>query len=207
MGTASTRSQVERSAATRARLLSATFESLHEHGYAGTSTAEVCRRSGVSRGAMLHHYPSKHELVAAAADHVFQRRLDAFRRAIRRLPEGPDRLDAAIELLWEILSGPTYYAWLELVVASRTDEALRERIRGVMERFGQDVAVAWAEIVPRGSAFPDPEAAPTFTFALLNGLAVDRIWCDEADVRPAIESLKLLARLFLDGAPPGPERS
>ena len=43
----------------RARLLEATVELLVERGYAGTSTTLVSERAGVSRGAQLHHFPTK----------------------------------------------------------------------------------------------------------------------------------------------------
>ena len=49
------RLQEERSAETRGRLLDATVACLHEFGYAGTTTTEIARRAGVSRGAQVHH--------------------------------------------------------------------------------------------------------------------------------------------------------
>ena len=45
--------QAERTAVTTEKLLGATVTSLIERGYRGTSTPEVCRRAGVSRGAQL----------------------------------------------------------------------------------------------------------------------------------------------------------
>src|SRR5204862_5492808 len=60
------RTQAERSAATQALLLDATIDSLVEVGYANTTTTGIAERAGVSRGAQMHHFPSKGELVAAA---------------------------------------------------------------------------------------------------------------------------------------------
>ena len=57
------RTNAERSAATRVRLLDATIDCLIELGWSGTSTTEVVRRAGVSRGAQVHHYPTKEDLV------------------------------------------------------------------------------------------------------------------------------------------------
>ena len=72
------RTNAERSAATQARLLDATIESLVELGWAATSTTEVVRRAGVSRGAQVHHFPTKEDLVLAALDYLLERRLRAF---------------------------------------------------------------------------------------------------------------------------------
>ena len=54
----------------RARLLEATVECLVERGFAGTSTTLVSERAGVSRGAQLHHFPTKNDLVVAAVEHL-----------------------------------------------------------------------------------------------------------------------------------------
>jgi len=42
----------------------------HRARWAGTSTTEIVRRAGVSRGAQVHHYPSKEDLVIAAVEHL-----------------------------------------------------------------------------------------------------------------------------------------
>ena len=79
------RTQGERSAETRARLLDATVESLIEAGYAHTTTTAVCARAGLSRGAQLHHFPTKSELVIAAVAHLTRRRAKEVREEAQRL--------------------------------------------------------------------------------------------------------------------------
>ena len=64
------RSQDERTAQTRARVLDAVLGCLVERGYAGTTTTAVAARAGVSRGAQLHHYRTRAALVAAAVEHL-----------------------------------------------------------------------------------------------------------------------------------------
>src|SRR3954468_11862915 len=95
------RTQQERREATRAALLDATIECLIEYGYGGVTTTRVVERAGVSRGAQVHHFPTKAVLVAEAL------RRPAARRAAERLervpklpPSGPERLDAVLDLLW-----------------------------------------------------------------------------------------------------------
>ena len=62
--------QEERTRVMRARLLEATVELLVERGFSGTSTTLVSERAGVSRGAQLHHFPTKNDLVVAAVEHL-----------------------------------------------------------------------------------------------------------------------------------------
>ncbi|MFI2533416.1 TetR/AcrR family transcriptional regulator, partial [Rhodococcus erythropolis] len=68
------RTQAERTAAMRGRLLDAAVESLVELGYARTSTQEIARRAGVSRGTQLHHFPTKESLVVAAVEYLVDKR-------------------------------------------------------------------------------------------------------------------------------------
>ena len=99
------RTQEERSAETRARLLDATVESLIEVGYAHTTTTAVCARAGLSRGAQLHHFPTKSELVIAAVAHLTMRRAKEVREEAKRLADLDDRVEAALELIWTSFSG------------------------------------------------------------------------------------------------------
>src|SRR2546430_6184940 len=121
--------QQERSRATQQRLLDATVECLIEHGWSGTTTTLVAEKAGVSRGAQLHHYPTKAALVLAAVEHLAGRRAAEIRAEAASLPAGrsgscaavdaaePDwpvrRLDRIGALLAPAFTGPPYVAALE----------------------------------------------------------------------------------------------
>jgi AcrR family transcriptional regulator len=195
------RVQEERSAETRRRLLDATVECLHEFGYAGTTTTEIARRAGVSRGAQLHHFHRKQDLVVSALEHVFALRLEQFMQAAVELPVGLEaRINALVDLLWAAFKGPTFYAWLELVVASRTDPPLREAVRLASDNFGQGVRRVFAamfglEVGPNEQADDPIEFA---IFGLLESLALERALSDSEEeerrkVEPAIACVKTIA--------------
>jgi AcrR family transcriptional regulator len=178
----------------RARLLGATVRSLLEVGYTRTSTTEVCRRAKVSRGAQLHHFPTKAELVAAAVEHVCQERLRDFQRFIERLRNGtlPD-LATLYEHLWHEYSGEAFYAWLELLTASRTDAALRPHVRAVDRRFTDS---AQALVQASFGALVAPKGIPVvvrMVMSLYDGLAMHRIV--EDDDTSALAVLRLFARV------------
>src|SRR3954451_20340396 len=94
------RTQQERRETTRAALLDATIDCLIEYGYGGVTTTRVVERAGVSRGAQVHHFPTKAVLVSEALRHLAQKRADETLRRVSRLPEGPARLDAVLDMLW-----------------------------------------------------------------------------------------------------------
>jgi len=64
------RTQDERSSAMRERLLDATIECLVEYGYTGTTVTRIADRAGVTRGAQVHHFRTKDDLVTAAVKHL-----------------------------------------------------------------------------------------------------------------------------------------
>jgi AcrR family transcriptional regulator len=197
--TAVRRTQAERTATTRALLLDATVACLAELGYAGTTTTEVATRSGLSRGAQLHHFPTKAELVAAAVEHLFARRLEEFRATFARVPEEADRVGAGIDLLWSMFTGETFEAWLELAVAARTDPELHRHVARVSQDFNANVDATFRELFPPPADGPTPfyEMAPSFLFALFEGLAINRLAGGAVDDRPeqVVAAVKALAAL------------
>jgi AcrR family transcriptional regulator len=130
------RTQEERSSAMRRRLLDATVWCLYEKGYGGTTTLEVQQRAGVSRGALLHHYKSRADLMVAAIDHLTRERISEVLRAARTPPPTDKRVDWAVKILWSTFEGPLFTASLELWLAARNDPDLlksllpQERILG-----------------------------------------------------------------------------
>jgi AcrR family transcriptional regulator len=202
------RTQAQRSAATRARLLDATIECLHDLGYARTSTPEIARRAGLSRGAQLHHFPTKTELVTNAVERLFERRREEFLRAFAARPAGSDPCEAAIDILWSMVSGPTFNVWLELAVAARTDAELREPVANLTERLTRIVEQTFRQLFPEPVA-PNPfyAVAPRFAFALLDGLALERVHAHDPNAHePVLRALKGLARLVMPPAPDAKSR-
>ncbi len=172
------RSQADRREGTRRQLLDAAVECLVERGYANTTTQEIADKAGVSRGAQLHHFRTKAELMSAAIDHLFQRRHEEYLKAIAQLPAGADRAAASIDQIWKVLSGPTFYAWLELLVAARTDAQLRKWLSIIASRFAATVDVSFKNQFPEAVASPFFGMVPGFTFAVLQGLALENILDD-----------------------------
>ncbi|MDP6933018.1 MAG: TetR/AcrR family transcriptional regulator, partial [Myxococcota bacterium] len=181
--TVSAKPRQQRARDTRLRLLGATFEALVEVGYSGTTTQEVCRRAGASRGTLLHHFPSRTELVVAALEHVLSGRIEDFRQVASK-PGGPPAPTELVEMLWQTLQGPAFFAWLELTVAARTNPELLEALTSLMERFDAGIEVAARELLPADQLDPQfHQVSHRFAFAVLNGLALDRIYRSEADLR------------------------
>jgi AcrR family transcriptional regulator len=200
------RTQEERRAQTRARLLHATADCLAELGWAGTTTTEVARRAGVSRGAQQHHYRTKTELVEAAIDHLLQRQRAEFERAFAQLPPDDRNVDGAIELLWKIYQGPVFAAVLELVMAARTDSGLRPICASINEQVFELTAGTFGRIFPNSAANPAMPAALRGILALFAGLALARgLDGDPQDhCGDVLDHVKALGRLLVPEEPETP---
>jgi len=170
------RTQEERSAGTRARLLDATVASLVEVGYAATTTTEVCARAGLSRGAQLHHFPTRADLVVHAVGHLAKRRADEVRRELPPADDAPDRLAYALDAVWASFSGPLFYAALELWVAARSDAQLRANLVRFERSVGRAMADLWCELAgPETSRAPHFQDLLELTFHVMRGMALQRI--------------------------------
>jgi AcrR family transcriptional regulator len=170
------RSNAERSAATQIRLLDATIECLIERGWAGTSTTEIVRRAGVSRGAQVHHFPAKEELVLAAVEHLVGRRIREFDTTFADLPAAQRSPAAAMRLLFEHCFRATFEPWLELAVAARTDPALHDRVVEFESRFFETALATFRNLFPDAAADANfARVALRLTFAVLDGLATSRL--------------------------------
>jgi AcrR family transcriptional regulator len=142
------RTQAERSAAMRTRLLDATIECLVSYGYAGTTTPRVAQLAGVTRGAQIHHFRSKEDLVVAAIEHLAQQRAQAAIRELGRVQASPDPIATILDFLWEAHQGPMFTAAVELWVAARTDPVLAQHIERVEPVVNSTLISAIAQLVP-----------------------------------------------------------
>jgi AcrR family transcriptional regulator len=142
------RTQAERSAAMRTRLLDATVECLVSYGYAGTTTPRVAELAGVTRGAQIHHFRSKEDLVVAAIEHLAQQRAQAAVRELGRVQASPDPVATILDFLWEAHQGPMFTAAMELWVAARTDSVLAQHIERVEPVVNSTLISAIAQLTP-----------------------------------------------------------
>ena len=166
--------QDEKTAETRRRLLDAAIVCLVERGYANTTTSEIAERAGLSRGAQLYHFPKKEELLTSAVEHLYTLMIDDLKEKIGRLTNVNDRRSVAIDLMWESAKGRLATAWIELVVASRTDAYLLESMKGANDRLAELTDKSFKEFFPRPEgAGDDYELIPQLVVLLLEAMALE----------------------------------
>ena len=178
--------QADRSRAMRARLLEATVELLVERGFAGTSTTLVSERAGVSRGAQLHHFPTKNDLVVAAVEHLTERRGAELAEAVEQLRGGQRRTRAVLRMLGDHFSSPVFAAALELWVAARTDDALLAAVSPLEQRVGRETPRLTVAALGADESRPGVRELVQATLDLVRGLGLAQTITDDTARRRRI---------------------
>jgi AcrR family transcriptional regulator len=164
------RVQAERSAETRRLLLEATIQSLVENGYTRTTTAEIAERAGFTRGAQLHHFKNKEDLVFGAVEHLLGRAFNEFPRAFEKSAARTNPNETTVDLIWSIVGAPWFHAWLELQMAARTDDRLRHTMEKVGREADRRTLELAATLAPLGLA--ELRLYLSLIFCLMYGMAV-----------------------------------
>ncbi|HEY1485175.1 MAG TPA: TetR family transcriptional regulator, partial [Micromonosporaceae bacterium] len=175
--------QQERSRATQQRLLDATIDSLVKYGWSGTTTTIVAETAGVSRGAQLHHYPTKASLVLAAVDHLTRMRAAEMRAETSARAQPVERV---VDLLAASFTGPLFQAALEVWVAARTDAALRDALVPLEATIGRELYRLTVELLGADDSRPDVRDAIQTTLELLRGLGVANLLSDDTVRRRSV---------------------
>lgn len=137
------RTQADRRDSSHTLILDAAVELLVEVGYRNTTTVAIQARAGITRGRLLHHFPSRDVLLVAAAHHLADVRIAEMERWFEQDTD-PDpgdgaRVDRAIAWLWNTFRQPYFWAAMELWSAARTDDNLRHELAAAEPRLGRAI--------------------------------------------------------------------
>lgn len=195
------RTNAERTADTRGKLLEAAVSCLHELGYAASTMQVIAQRAGISRGAILHHFPTKVDLVLGVVDHVVDLQNAFFTEELVKLPKGRARYLAITQLSWAAWSQPSGIAITEIMIAARSDDMLAARLPPVIEAFdAAQMSSMWAlaksaGITDRGFV----EISAQLNRAAIRGLCIDLMAKpDRTDVLSALDLLVHYRRQSVD---------
>jgi AcrR family transcriptional regulator len=178
------RTQAERRAVTRRALLDATIEVLADVGYARLTTAGVCARAGVTRGAQAHYFATKADLVVQALLHLTEEMVgDLLTTRIASSAGVRAQYAALLDRLWEIFSGRQADAHLELLVAARTDDELRRHLVAFDRRVGRTLSDAAERVAPELVRRDDFKPLMNTAVATIRGLRLLRAVTSERQVR------------------------
>jgi AcrR family transcriptional regulator len=180
--------QEQKSSKTRETILEAALDCLAEHGYANTTHNLICKQANVSRGALLHHYPTSQDLMVAVIDFAFYKHMTAFSHTVGALTD-EDRKDrnTAIAIDWQQCQSREMLVYLELRVASRTNKELR----AIFLPRARHHDLVWKEellkVFPEWrDDMPKLDLTRRLTRAIIEGLTMSRELARDADAEWAL---------------------
>lgn len=140
--------QMRKAQITRQKIIDTTIACLVKYGYHATTYPRIAAAAGLSRGAMRYHFPTRRDVVAAAIEHLHEKRLKAFRRAAGATSSGRDRPVAGLAALWRHVNHPLFMAFIELALAAHRDRALATLLGPVQENFRRESFNTALEMFP-----------------------------------------------------------
>ncbi|OIJ68264.1 TetR/AcrR family transcriptional regulator [Streptomyces mangrovisoli] len=167
-----TRRVQQRALNTRELLLDTTVDVLVDQGYAGFSTNAVGEAAGVTRGRLVHHFPTKLALVEATLDHLVELYRAHIPLHLRLITEGPTegRLVRALDTLWSLKRTREYQACLELMAGVRRDPEMRRALRTFEDNLHTALSEAVHQLAGTRTEQPGFESSLTTTIHAMRGL-------------------------------------
>jgi len=157
-------------------------ELLIARGYAGTNTVAVQKAAEVSRGALLHHFPTRADLLAAVIRRLLEMHEAAAREALESAPRDGDPVTRAIAALDTVVRRPAFVAQMDLWTAARTDPDLARVVSREERRAGSDLARVVDDVFGRPlTEHPRYRAVAGLTVQILRGLALTDVLRGDAE--------------------------
>ena len=198
------RTQAERSEETRTRILKAAANLIRKRGYARFRTAEVAAEAGLSRGAQLHHFPTKDSLVVATLEYVFEQAQIVSRRRASSINQPRDLIEAVIEDAREFFFSEHFMVAIDIVLSTSTNQSVRKQILDISRKARRPVESAWAEaLAANGVAGPLASDIVALTLSLVRGMALRTLWDNDPKWFDELFSLwRKMIKVFLSDRKP-----
>jgi AcrR family transcriptional regulator len=176
------RTQAERTAETRTRILKAAANLIRSRGYARFRTAEVAAAAGLSRGAQLHHFPTKDSLVVATLKYVFEQAQILSRRRAAAVNRPRDLIEVVIEDAREFFFSEHFMVAIDIVLSTSTDQSVRRQILDISRKARRPVETAWTEALA-ASGVPAQLSADivALTLGVVRGMALRTLWDNDPE--------------------------
>ena len=134
--------QARKSEATRSGIMEAALACFLNIGYTNTTVSKIALEARISRGAIMHHFDSRIDIIKSAINYLVDKRIEEFQHSldttiapIARSEVSKATLTETVNALWAFFRLPSFYTFQELLLAARTDAELAEIIQPAQQRF------------------------------------------------------------------------
>lgn len=161
---------------TRDKIVDAAYEEIHRHGFQAASLANILAKTGLTKGALYHHFPTKNDLGLAVIEEVIREGFEL------RIFEPLRAADDPVETLCEVIRRKAETATLDTVKLgcalnnlmqemSPLDTDFKRRLNAILTTWQETVAVALQRAQKQGRVRRDVDcrAAALFIVSAYEG--------------------------------------
>lgn len=201
------RTQEERSHDMQQRILDAAFELLRDKGYSNFVTTEVAKRAKVSRGALVHHFATKADLIESAIEHVFNKSLFAGMERAKNVTSSEDPIGAVLEDALDFYFSDYFYVGLDMLIAGAKDEGQKDKFVRVVRNYRQPIEEEWLKVMcDNGLPVELAQELLWLTVNIVRGSAIRALWRHEPElVTKYLGTWKNMVACYLEHAPQSEE--
>lgn len=170
------RSKSERAADTRQQVMDAVITILNKRGFSALTNALIIEDTGISSGALMHHFPTRQKLLIATVEYAYANLAEFRRQQLEKLPPGLPRFRALIDMSWHTARMPAGFAVNELRIGARSNDELAAMFRPVFTRIAHEYGRFVSKLVREAGLAPSEEMQGlwTATSMAMRSLAIDR---------------------------------
>ncbi|MEM6446442.1 MAG: TetR/AcrR family transcriptional regulator [Cyanobacteria bacterium P01_D01_bin.123] len=191
--------------ATRDRIIQQAATAFNQHGYAGTSMADIMQATGLQKGGIYNHFRSKDELALAAFDFAIACIQQHYSRALRGKRHAIARLHALVDAFYDDNNAPSIQGGCPLmntaIESDDTHPALRDRARQAMTAWRNMIHKIVANGIKRDEVRATVEAdivATLWISILEGGLMMSQLYGDRVHLDRAKQTLHHYIRAELE---------
>ncbi len=130
--------QAEKSDRMRKEILLAAISCLHEFGYHRASIKKITEKTRFSQGALQHHFPSKEDLMVFVLERLLAKSVRLTLAWLNEIGEDKSTISEMTIKWWaNQAASPEYLTMMEILVAARTEDTLRRRIKPTFDNFAK----------------------------------------------------------------------
>ncbi|HKQ84040.1 MAG TPA: TetR family transcriptional regulator [Steroidobacteraceae bacterium] len=177
------RTQEERTATARAKLMEAAIELICEKGFARTTMSDIAAAADFTRGAIHHHFQNRVDLVRTIINDVERRVIESFSAATQKPNVSlAQRIDILLDGLYDVSQSPAYVAAIDIWFTSRAEPKLRDAALLSVRRYSNHFRAAWQQTF--GDEIPEKTIAECrqVVVAVSRGLVISSLFATEQQV-------------------------
>ncbi|MGI9293074.1 MAG: TetR/AcrR family transcriptional regulator [Pseudomonadales bacterium] len=139
--------QAAKSKRTRDKIISSVISLIRKGGFANASSAHIAKASGVSWGAVQHHFGSKDEILETVLDRCYSTFTGALQDQQFYTGTLGQRVDRFVEAAWAHYQGAEYMATMEILLATRARGSASSEVQANKIYAARHLDV-WRDIFP-----------------------------------------------------------